>query len=318
MFPSFNDRLYKYHFHIKPSTSGDFDPVIVQKVGNEYKYSSCCEPRTISFFDDSLQNSLEISVWMDPMIEFFDFYIRIDLMGTLGNIITIYKSLLLSMALLCILSGMKTNQQNWDYNLIFAVILPVIAHKFQMETLLVGKHDFKSILLLPILYLITRESLKLIGWLMIIIRDVIHYKFSSTLTIVANRNLRLFFAVLVLAFAMFLPPSVLLVALLFYGLLLAILRKKSIEYGLLLFTAIFEIPHIISYFETKTYYQLKYPLFKLIVCTIFALYYLPRKNSNSVSFDILAPIILVFGWKYCFVVDEICLAIMTFLMLQRN
>ena len=311
-FPQFNDRLYKYYLQVTPSSAGEFDLFVEQKVGNEYKTFGSHDT-TVSFFDDSLGNYLELAVWMDPVVEYFDFSIRVDILGTLGNLVTIYKSLLLSLLFLAVLSQMRSNHQ-FDYHLLSSLILPLILQPFRFETLLVGKHDWKSILLLPFMYLLLRQSFYLLCWILLQMRQSILDSFATRLSIVTNRNLRLSYGIFTLVLLILLPPSLLMIPLIIYALLLTIARRKSFELGLLIFTTIFEIPHIISYLHTSYYYSLPYSTFKFIICIIFTLYYLPKKRSTMISFEFLGPLVLLVGWKYCYLVDEICIATMAILM----
>jgi hypothetical protein len=71
----------------------------MQKVGNEMKPLYSKQTNTISFYpsrDHKENTGLEIYVWMDPAARGFDFSMSMNVYGTLGNVIVVYKTVLIS------------------------------------------------------------------------------------------------------------------------------------------------------------------------------------------------------------------------------
>jgi hypothetical protein len=100
-FPSYNDRFFKYQFRFKPvgDEQPSFQPILMQKVGNEMKPLYSKQTNTISFFPSRVSKEnqgIEIYVWMDPAVRGFDFSMSLNIYGTLGNLIAIYKTALIS------------------------------------------------------------------------------------------------------------------------------------------------------------------------------------------------------------------------------
>jgi hypothetical protein len=100
-FPSFTDRFLKYQFHFEPKNETEmaFQPILIQKVGNEVKPLYSKQVNTISFYPSRSQKDnqgLEIYVWMDPAVYGFEFHLSLNILGTLGNAIAVFKTGLIS------------------------------------------------------------------------------------------------------------------------------------------------------------------------------------------------------------------------------
>jgi hypothetical protein len=100
-FPSFNDRFLKYAFQFIPKNETEmaFQPILMQKVGNEVKPLYSKQKNTISFYPSRSHpenQGLEIYVWMDPAVYGFEFHLTLNIFGTLGNVVTVFKTCLIS------------------------------------------------------------------------------------------------------------------------------------------------------------------------------------------------------------------------------
>ena len=252
-------------------------------------------------------------------MEYFNFSIRIDWTGTLGNFVTIYRSLLLALIFPAAVAQRGKFSKS-DLIFRYCVGIAIIFHFFGNSNTAVGIHNWKTWPLLPTLYILVRESCKLLSWVLVGIRNIAYNYLSTYLFIAANSNLRSIVGLLLLFFTIKYPPSVLMIPLLVYAIVLTIVRKKSFEMSLLAFTFVFELPNIISYSHTKTYYPINYSLLKFLICMVFVLHHLPRRVEavNSIIVDFAAVLTFIYGWKFTFMVDELCLALISLLMFKRT
>jgi hypothetical protein len=99
-FPKINDRVFKYVFELThANTEIAFPTRIMQKVGDEVKPLPAFKPSTISFYadiDEVNNKGLEIDVWLDPVVDAFDYTISIDYYGSLSLFTDRFKTLLIS------------------------------------------------------------------------------------------------------------------------------------------------------------------------------------------------------------------------------
>ena len=252
-------------------------------------------------------------------MEYLNFSIRIDWTGTLGNLVTIYRSLLLALIFPAVVAKLGKISES-DLIFRYCVGIAIVFHLFGNSNTAVGIHNWKTWPLLPTLYILVRESCKLLSWGLLGIRNIAYNYLSTYLSIAANSNFRSVAGLLLLFLTINYPPSVLMIPLLVYALVLTIIRKKTFELALLAFTFVFELPSIISYSHTKTYYPINYSLLKFLICLVFVLYHLPKKVEavNSIIVDFAAVLTFIYGWKFTFMADELCLALISLLMFKRT
>jgi hypothetical protein len=103
-FPSLNDKVFKYKFNFRIDDAANmaFPPRLMQRVGKEFKPIISYKQSVLSFYekiDSVLNRGIEIDVWIDPVVDTFEFNISLDYYATLSLFTARYKSLLLAQSI---------------------------------------------------------------------------------------------------------------------------------------------------------------------------------------------------------------------------
>lgn len=82
-----------------------FKPVILQHVSKETKALDSSGSNVISFYADYMdpQNKgIIFQVWLDPAVDQFEFFLRLDYFGSLSMLVVTYRTLLITLCF-CVL-----------------------------------------------------------------------------------------------------------------------------------------------------------------------------------------------------------------------